>query len=64
MISQTKSPQSKTHLVSVIQKLKPSTKFEVVEVFNSSDKQTINKMFDKYHKQNGHFSVMFIDGGK
>jgi len=64
MISKTISPQSKTQLLTVIQKLKPSTKFEIVEVFSGSDKQTINKLFDRYLKQKGHFSVMFIDGEK
>ena len=64
MISKTISPQSKTQLLTVIQKLKPSTKFEIVEVFSGGDKQTINKLFDRYLKQKGHFSVMFIDGEK
>jgi len=64
MISTTQSPKNKTQLVNQINKLPINTKFEVIEVFSTSDKQSINKTFDRYHKQNGHFSVMFIDGGK
>jgi len=63
MISSTQSPKSKTQLVQQIGKLSPSTKFEVVEVFSMKDKPTMNKLFDK-HLKNGHFTILFIDGGK
>jgi uncharacterized protein with PIN domain len=63
MISSTNIPKTKTQLVQQISKLSPSTKFEVVEVFSMKDKPTMNKLFDK-HLKNGHFTILFIDGGK
>ena len=63
MISTTKSPQSKSQLVSLIQKLPSSTKFKVVEVLSMKDKPLINKEFD-LHKKKGNFSVLFIEGEK
>lgn len=63
MISSTQSPKSKTQLVQQIGKLSPSTKFETVEVFSMKDKPTMNKLFDK-HLKNGHFTILFINGGK
>lgn len=64
MISTTTSPKNKSQLVTTIQKMSPNTKFDVIEVFSSTDKQSVMKMFDNYLRQNGHFSVMFINGGK
>ena len=56
-------PKSKTDLVRSINKLPYNAKFETVEVFSMKDKPTMNKFFDK-HLKNGHFTILFIDGGK
>jgi len=63
MISSTNTPKTKTQLVQSINKLPLNVKFEVVEVFSMKDKPTLNKTFDHFIRK-GHFTVLFIEGGK
>jgi len=63
MISTTQSPKTKTQLVQQIGKLPSNSKFETVEVFSMKDKPTLNKTFDHFIRK-GHFTVLFIEGGK
>ena len=63
MISTTQSPKTKTQLVQQIGKLPSNSKFETVEVFSMKDKPTLNKTFDHVMRK-GHFTVLFIEGGK
>ena len=60
MISSTTQPKTIRELGSQISKKSTSTSFEVIEVFSKTDKTKLTNQFDRFIKNNGHFSVIFI----
>ena len=58
MLSKLTTPKSKSELIKSIQSI-ANPKIEVVDVFSRSDKQKLNRHFDKMIV-NGHFSIIFI----
>ena len=59
MISNISPPKNKTQLISLLQKLPPSTKVEVKEVLSTNDKLSINRLIDGKLKKGG-FSLIFV----
>ena len=58
MLSKLTTPKSKSELIKSIQSI-PNPKIEVIDVFDRSDKQKLNQLFDKMIVK-GHFSIIFI----
>ena len=59
MISSTHAPKNKSELIRSINQLPSNIKFDVIEVFSSKDKATVNRLFDQYASK-GQFSVVYI----
>jgi len=58
MLGTVTTPKSKSELIKSIQSIS-NPKFEVIDVFNRSDKQKLNQHFDKMIVK-GHFSIILI----
>ena len=61
MISSTHAPKNKSELIRAINQLPSNIKFDVIEVFSSKEKATVNKLFDQYASR-GQCSVIIISG--
>jgi len=64
MISSTTQPKNIRELGIQISKKSTSTSFEVIEIFSRTDKTNLSNQFDRFLRNSGHFSVIFIGESK
>jgi hypothetical protein len=60
MISSTNQPKTIRELGNQISNKSNSTSFEVIEIFSRTDKTKLSNQFDRFLRNNGHFSVIFL----
>lgn len=60
MISTASKPKTLRALGDQISKKAPATPYEVIEVFSKHDKAKLVNQFDRFKRNNGHFTVVLI----